>query len=220
MSLTYNTLVLQIESYLNNTSAQTIAQIPYFIDKAQQRLTTELPNLGNVIVVVGNMIAGTNVYAKPGRWRSTLQMNYGSGAGFNQRNPIYQRDYSYLRLYWGNDTVQAPPQFYADYQYSFWLIAPTPDQNYPYEISYLELPELLSPSNQTNYWTNYLPQLLVYCCLLEAQGFLKNSELVPLWSSFVDRTIQTYKTLNHNRLVDEQSKTDSAKLPPNNGGNS
>lgn len=213
MSQTFASLSAEILTYLNRTDAQTIAAVPGFITKAEQRLATELPTLGNEIVVVSTFMG--NVIAKPARWRSTLQMNYGSGTGFNTRNPIYQRDYSYARLFWQDDTQTAPPQFYSDYNYSNWLITPTPDQNYPYEITYLELPELLSINNQTNFWTNYLPQLMLYCSLIEAQPYLKNSELIPEWVSYVDRTIQTYKTQNHSRLLDEQSKVDTAKGAPN-----
>lgn len=211
--MTYNSLVAQIEEYLNRLDAETLAQIPNFISQAEQRICREAENIGTESYVVGNFIAGTSVYPKPGRWRRTLAINFGSGDGFNNRNPIFDRSYDYVRRYWPNDTVQGVPQFYADYGYSNWLFAPTPDDNYPFEVSYLELPEQLTPSNQTNWITDYAPDVLLYASLLEAMPFLKNDERIPVWQGYYQRGVNSLKTQNHSRLLDRQSNIQSDKGP-------
>jgi hypothetical protein len=77
--------------------------------------------------------------------------------------------------------------FYAEYDYDHWLIVPTPDYAYPFEIVYYELPPLLDDTIQTNWLTEYAPQLLLYGALLEATPFLKNDERIATWQSYYDR---------------------------------
>ena len=52
-------------------------------------------------------------------------------------------------------------------------IRPSPDAAYPAEVLYYEEPALLSPSNQSNWFTQYAPRLLLYACMLETLLFLK-----------------------------------------------
>ena len=69
------------------------------------------------------------------------------------------------------------PEFYADYDYRHWLFAATPDENYPVEIVYYELPPLLDDAQQQNWLTDYAPNALLYGTLLEATPFLKNDAI-------------------------------------------
>jgi hypothetical protein len=102
---------------------------------------------------------------------------------------VFPRAYEYLRQYWPNPTPTDTPRFYADYDYSHWLISPTPDAAYPFEVLYYELPPLLDDSNQTNWFTEYAPNVLLYASLLEATPFLKNDDRIPVWEGFYNRSI-------------------------------
>ncbi len=213
MTLTYNSLVADILSYLNREDTQTTNMIPTFISNAEQRICREAETIGTESYVVGAFIAGTAVYPKPGRWRRTLAINFGTGATFDVRNQLYQRDYDTLRNYWPDDTVQGVPKFYADYGYSNLIFAPTPDDAYPFELCYLELPEQLSVANQTNWLTNYAPDVLLYASLLETASFLKDDERIPVWESYYGRAIASLKNQNHSRLLDRVSSVESDKGP-------
>jgi hypothetical protein len=78
--------------------------------------------------------------------------------------------------------------FYADYNSSNWLFAPSPDAAYPFEILYYELPPLLDDVVQSNWLTEYAPQLLLYGTLLEATPCLKNDERIQVWQAMYDRS--------------------------------
>lgn len=203
--MTYNSLVSQTLDYLDRTDADTANAIPNFIYQAEQRIARESKNIGFVQYVTGNFTIATSVYPKPARWRRNISFNYGTGTGNNTRTPIYLQTYEYLRNYWPDPTLTAPPLFYADYGYPTFLIAPTPDQTYPFEYSYLELPEPLSSSNQTNWLTNYAPDVLLYATLLEAIPFLKNDERVPVWQDKYSTAIASLNSQDDQRVVDRQS---------------
>jgi len=213
MTLTYNSLIADVLGYLNRDDAATTAAIPLFISNAEQRICREAPTIGTESYVVGEFIAGNPVYAKPGRWRATLAINFGSGATYDFRNQLYLRDYDTVRNYWPDDTVQGFPKFYADYGYSNLLIAPTPNDNYPFELCYLELPEQLSAANQTNWLTNYAPDVLLYATLLETGSYLKDDERIPMWESYYGRAIASLKNQNHSRLLDRVSNVEADRGP-------
>ncbi len=205
MVMTYNSLVAQITSYLNRNDASTIAQIPNFIYQAEQRICRESKNIGLEQYVEGNFTPGVSVYPKPARWRRNITFNYGTGVGNNTRNQVFLRTYEYVRAYWPDSTQLAPPLYYSDYAYTHFLIAPTPDAAYPFEFSYLELPEPLNIGVQTNWLTNYAPDALLYASLLEAVPFLKNDERVPVWQNYYDRALASLNNQDDQRIVDRTS---------------
>lgn len=163
-------------------------QIPRLINLAERRIARELKVQGFIKAVTTTLTIGTATYPKPDRWRDTVSMTVGTGTSYNTRKPLFTRSYEYLRTVWPDDTQTDEPQFYADYDYNHWLLAPTPDAEYPVEILYYELPQLLDDANQTNWLTDNAPELLLYASLLEAAPFLKNDERIPVWQQLYDRS--------------------------------
>jgi hypothetical protein len=192
-TMTFTTLQQDVRRYLERGATYAsdpvvYEQIPRLINLAERRIARELKVQGFINVVTGTLTPGQSVYPKPDRWRDTVSMNIGTGANNNNRKIIFSRVYEYLRNYWPNPDDASEPVFYSDYDYSHWLIAPTPDIAYPFEILYYELPPLLDDEVQTNWITEYAPQLLLYGTLLEATPFLKNDERIQVWQSMYDRS--------------------------------
>jgi hypothetical protein len=191
-TMTFETLKEDVRRYLERgatlaSDAVVYEQIPRLINLAERRIARELKIQGFINVVTDTLTIGQSVYAKPDRWRDTVSINIGTGTGNAQRTPVFARSYEYLRSYWPDESQRATPLFYADYNYQNWLIAPTPDAAYPIEILYYELPPLLDDVTQTNWLTEYAPQVLLYATLVEATPFLKNDERIPVWQNMYDR---------------------------------
>lgn len=191
-TMTFDTLKQDVQRYLERGA--TLAsdpivyeQIPRLINLAERRISRELKIQGFLAVVSGTLVPGQSVYAKPDRWRDTVSINIGTGANLANRTAIYGRSYEYLRSYWPDESQTDTPVFYADYNYDNWLFAPTPDVAYPFEVLYYELPPLLDDSVQTNWLTEYAPQLILYGALLEATPFLKNDDRIATWQAYYDR---------------------------------
>lgn len=191
-TMTFATLKQDVQRYLERgatfaSDPIVFEQIPRLINLAERRIARELKVQGFINVVTTTLTPGQSVYDKPDRWRDTVSINIGTGASKTNRAPVFSRSYEYCRSYWPNEGETSTPLFYADYDYSHWLLAPTPDAAYPIEILYYELPPLLDDSIQTNWLTEYAPQLLLYGALLEATPFLKNDERIPVWQQMYDR---------------------------------
>jgi hypothetical protein len=200
--MTYNSLVDDIESYLERTDTATIQKIPTFIMLAEQVLATDLKFLGNITVSQSTMVASQAVIDKPARWRKTVSMNVTVDG---ERRPVFLRKYEYLREYWPDPTQTDVPLYYCDYDYTHWLVAPTPTSAYNFEVLYYERLQPLDSSNQTNWFTIYAPQALLYGSLLQAMPFLKNDDRVPMWQAQYGQVVSTLQTEDVLRLGDRQA---------------
>lgn len=200
--MTYDSLVDDIQTYLERTDTATIQKIPTFIMLAEQVLATDLKFLGNMTVSQSTMVANQPVIDKPARWRKTVSMNVTVNG---ERRPVFLRKYEYLREYWPDPTQTDVPLYYCDYDYTHWLVAPTPAQAYNFEVLYYERLQPLDSSNQTNWFTIYAPQALLYGSLLQAMPFLKNDDRVPMWQAQYAQVVNTLQTEDVLRLGDRQA---------------
>jgi hypothetical protein len=202
VSMTYNSLFNDISSYLERTDTATLDKIPTFIMLAEQVLASEIKFLGNLTVNESTMVQGNPIITKPARWRKTVSMNVTVGG---ERRPVFLRTYEYMRQFWPDDAQEDVPQYYGDYDYQHWLIAPTPDDAYTFEVMYYEEVQPLDITNQQNWFTQYAPQAMLYGSLLQAMPFLKNDERLPLWQAQYDKIVAQLKTENIQRLGDRQA---------------
>jgi len=200
--MTYDSLVLDIQQYLERIDAATLAKIPLFIMLCEQKLAADIKFLGNLTVNASTMTIGANIIDKPARWRKTVSMNI-TVAG--ERQPVLLRKYEYLREYWPNATTTEVPKYYCDYDYTHWLVAPTPALAYEFEVLYYERAQPLDSSNQTNWFTQYSPQAMLYGSLLQAMPYLKNDARLPLWKSEYDEIVRVLKGEDLTRIGDRQA---------------
>jgi len=200
--MTYDSLVNDIQTYLERTDQQTLDKIPQFIMLTEQIIASEIKFLGNLTVAESTMVQAENVIPKPARWRKTVSMNVTVDG---KRQPVLMRTYEYIREYWPSASETDIPLYFCDYDYQHWLIGPTPALDYSYEVLYYERAQPLDSSNQSNWFTQYAPQALLYGSLLQAMPFLKNDERMPMWQSNYDRIIEVLKTENATRVADRQA---------------
>ena len=202
VTMTFDSLVENVQSYLDRTDDVTLAKIPLFIMLAEQIIASQIKFLGNLTVNTSAMTIGQPIIDKPARWHKTVSMNV-TVAG--QKTPVLLRKYEYLREYAPDATVTGVPAYYGDYDYTHWLVAPSPSLAYEFEVLYYERVQPLDSSNQTNWFTTYAPQALLYGSLLQAMPFLKNDERMPMWQQNYDLIMQTLKAEDIQRIGDRQA---------------
>lgn len=207
-AMTYNSLLEDLRRYLergNVTDVTVFAQLPSLVGLAERDIATKLKILGFVNVVTSSMTAGVPVLDKPDRWRETASFNFGVGSDpLQERTPLFPRALEYCTTYWPNRILTAQPRFYADYDYQHWLVAPTPDQSYPFEVNYWQLPPLLDVGNQTNWLTDYAPNALLYGALLQCTPFLKDDARIATWKDFYVDQLGSLDGQDLQRILDRQ----------------
>lgn len=202
-ALTYDSLVTTVLEYLERSDQATIDRIPTFITLCEFEIAQQIKTLGQQQVVLSNLSIGQPVVAKPARWRKTVSMNLYDPVT-QQRQPILLRKYEYLRTYWPNAAETDRPLYYSDYDYDHWLLAPTPDLAYDFEVLYYERLEPLSSSTQTNWLTRNAPNAVLYGTLLQAMPYLKNDQRQIFQQKYAE-ALQVLKLEDQLRLADRQA---------------
>ena len=217
---TYATLTTAIRSYkeVDNDPAVTATVlkqtvIDEFIMAAEHRINTELPMDSERKVQEGTLVADDNTINSPAgalfiRGKEVFNTSNTSEAG----TWLEKKDQTYLTEYVGRLTgpegdltaqdVTGFPKYYAMFGGATGLtdttsggmyFAPTPDANYKYRVYYNKMPVALSGSNTTTYLSNYMPQILLYACLVEAFAFLKGPmDMLTLYENKYKTGIQQF----------------------------
>ena len=205
-TLTFDSLQTDLRQYLERGTAVDPAvfdQLPRLINLAERQIADSIKLLGFVSVVTDTLGIGQSVIPKPDRWRATISINIGVGTT-QIRTPLFLRSYEYIRRYWPDEDLTDQPKFYADYDYFNWLVGPSADVAYPFEVNYWELPALLDDTNQTNWTTDFAPNALLHGALLQATPFLKNDERIQVWQGIYDRDIAILEQQDIKRIIDRQ----------------
>lgn len=206
-TMTYDSLQEDMRRYLergfDDQDAIVYEQIPRLITLGERRIARELKIEGFIRAVTTTLQIGVATYRKPDRWRDTISITIDTA-------PVFVRSYEYIRSYWPDEESTGTPQFYADYDYQHWIIAPTPSAATVMEVLYYEQPRLLGDDFQTNFLTEYAPDLLLYAGLLEATPFLKNDARIPTWQAMYDRAAQSLNGEDLKRILDRAANRGEA----------
>jgi len=200
-AMTYDNLTSNVLQYLERKDASVVEQIPNFIMLAEFEIAEMMKSLGQQQVAESVMMAGNPVIPKPARWRKTTSFNITVNG---KKQPVFLRKYEYLINYAPSSTSESTPLYYADYDYDNWLVSPTPDQNYAFEVLYYERIQPLSSENQTNWLTRNAPNAMLYGTLLQAMPFLKNDQRVIFQQKYTE-AITALTNEDKLRIADRQA---------------
>ena len=195
--MTYDSLVLNIQQYMERNDAEFIAQIPNLIALAESSIAAELKTFLQLTVVETTLLENQNVLDKPARWRKTVSMKVNG-------KPVLLRSQDYVAQY-SSEADAGLPTYYADYDYTHWNFAPLPDQEYPVEIIYYSEIQPLDSENQQNLFTAIAPQAMLYGALVQAQGYLKALDKLPIWKKYYSDAISALKNEDNLRRVDRNT---------------
>ena len=195
--MTYDSLVLNVQQYMERNDADFIAQIPNLIALAESCIAAELKTYMQLIVVETSLAQNQTVLNKPARWRKTVSMK-------TNGVPMLLRSQDYVAQYL-SESDPGQPKYYAEYDYNNCNFAPRPDVAYPVEIIYYAEVQPLDAENQQNLWTAIAPQAMLYGTLLQAQGYLKALDKLPVWKSYYTDSIAALKKEDDSRRIDRNT---------------
>ena len=195
--MTYDSLVLNVQQFMERNDADFVAQIPNLIALAESNIAAELKTFLQLTVVETTLAENQVVLTKPARWRKTVSMKVNG-------QPMLIRSQDYVAQY-QSESDNAQPLYYADYDYSNWNFAPKPDQEYPVEIIYYSEIQPLDATNQQNLFTAIAPQAMLYGTLVQAQGYLKALDKLPMWKQYYTDALAALKKEDNARRVDRNT---------------
>ena len=195
--MTYDSLVLNVQQFMERNDPDFVAQIPNLIALAESNIAAELKTFLQLTVVETTLATNQVVLAKPARWRKTVSMKVNG-------QPMLIRSQDYVAQYQA-ESANGKPLYYADYDYTNWAFAPKPDATYPVEIIYYSEIQPLDAVNQQNLFTAIAPQAMLYGTLVQAQGYLKALDKLPMWKGYYTDALAALKKEDNSRRVDRNT---------------
>lgn len=172
---TYDELKDRLAKWLDRTNLdETI--IEDLIDNAQRKLYREM-RLGQWETrTVTTTVAGETYIQRPSRSNGIRYIKLNT-------NPIQVLQYE------TPDTIgNAAMGSYSGKPIAFTIVgddirlAPTPDGEYELEVSYVQMPPMLSSLVQSNWVMENAPELLLYKSCLEASPYLGDDQRIQVWA--------------------------------------
>ena len=195
--MTYDSLVLNVQQFMERNDPDFVAQIPNLIALAESNIAAELKTFLQLTVVETTLATNQVVLAKPARWRKTVSMKVNG-------QPMLIRSQDYVAQY-QSESDNGKPLYYADYDYTNWAFAPKPDATYPVEIIYYSEIQPLDAQNQQNLFTAIAPQAMLYGTLVQAQGYLKALDKLQMWKGYYTDALAALKKEDNSRRVDRNT---------------
>jgi hypothetical protein len=177
----YWTLVSAVIDAAEDDSAEFRAYIPVAVGLAEDRLSRELDSqlfINNTTIAV----TSSNRFAeKPSGYRLGHHVTYKTSSG--DKRLLRKRTPSFLEVYWPYETSTAEPVYYADYDVSTFVLAPTPDDNSQIVVKHEAKPSYLTSVATVNHFTEFYPNLLFYAAMSETSKFRKAWSQVQVWDA-------------------------------------
>jgi len=188
MSFTLATLKTAVKDYCETSESTFDTQLTTFIQEAEERIlkNVELPDFRKN--VTGTSTASSTYLSAPSDFLSPYSLAVISSSVYNY---LLFKHVSFVRDYTPNPATTGLPKYYAVFDESTFILAPTPDSNYTFELHYKHRPASLTAGadSGTTWLSTNAPDALLYGTLVEAATFLKVPEEVAQYEQrFVSAT--------------------------------
>ena len=214
----YSYLKTDIINTIENDSSEFETQIPYFIEKAEDRLIKELDDVALDTYSSVTFTASNPVVSLPDGALVVRNVNFTTSAD-SQIIPLLQRTYEYAIDYWNKSTSVGTPRYYARKTNTQIYIVPTPASTVAGEIQYTKRPLALASATDTsatisNYFSEDCYNALFSACMIEANYFIKDFQVLQAWEGKYKNSIDALRNqARRTRRDDMQSPASPAGGP-------
>ncbi len=195
--ISYNTLVTMIRNYTEvDSTVLTDAVCNTITKNAENRIYREADNDDNRFYATSNLTIGNRYVTIPTDLRAIRYVQLAD----NSTSPAKQvylekRDTSFMAEYYNTPSnASGFPKYYANWDEQFWVVAPTPDQQYAITLAYIKQPTSITTSDsQTTDLSNKYEDLLLYASLVEVYGYLKGpADMLNFYQQSYREALETY----------------------------
>ncbi|CAB4156233.1 hypothetical protein UFOVP1058_39 [uncultured Caudovirales phage] len=218
--MNYATLVSTIQAYVENDFPDTAGsggltsteQIDTFIQQAEQRIynTVQLLNLRKN--VVGSASSGNKYLTVPTDWLAnfSLALIEPSTGAYSY---LLNKDVNFIREAFPYPTVTGAPTHYAMFDNSSYILGPTPDASYQFELHYFYYPESIVTASTTWLGDNF-DSVLLYGSLLEAYTFMKGeADVLSGYQSRYENVLAMLKAYGEGKNRQDMYRTPQVRYP-------
>ena len=210
MSFTLATLKSTVQDYMETAETTFVSELDTFIQEAEERIlkTVELPVFRKN--VTGTASASNTYLSMPSDFLAPYSLAVISS---NVYTYLLLKHVSFIRDFTPNPATTGLPKYYAQFDDTTFMLGPTPDQTYSFELHYKYRPaSLTTTSGSTTTWlSENAPDALLYGTLVEAATFLKIPEETAQYEQRFIQAINGLKNLGQGYGAIDEYRYDIAK---------
>ena len=207
--MNYTQLSANIQAYTENTEANFVAEIPVFVQQAEQRIynSMQFPSIRKN--VTGSTSASNKYLGCPGDFLAVYSMAVVDGTGSYEY--LLNKDVNFIRQAYPVPTETGLPRYYAlfgpqtnDVNELSFILGPTPDATYTVELHYYYYPPSIVTAGTTWLGDNF-DSVLLYGSLVEAYTYMKGeNDMMALYNGKYQEALALAK-----RLADGMERQDA-----------
>ena len=210
MAFTFTTLKTAIQDYTQNTETTFTDQLTRFILNSEERILKECQLDVFRKNSQGTVTSSNRFLPKPTDFLAPFSL---SVINSSKNEVLLYKHVTFLQDYTPNTSTTGVPQYYADFDDTTFLLAPTPDDGYTMELHYFYRPQSITESSDGTSWLGTNAELaLLYGALGEAYTFMKGEQdLLGLYNSRFQESLQWLKNLGEGENSRDQYRYDSLR---------
>ena len=163
-----------IQQYCENSESSFIANIPNFVQLAEERIynAVQIPAIRKN--QTGALTASNKYLTLPTDWLATFSLAV-INPTTQAQTFLLNKDVNFIRESFPTPTDTGTPSHYAQFDASTLLIGPTPNLSYAVELHYYYYPESIVTAG-TSWLGDNFETVLLYGSLREAYQYMKGEE--------------------------------------------
>jgi hypothetical protein len=207
MSFTFATLKTAIQDYTDNSETTFVNNLSIFIKESEERI------LKNVQLSLfrknstGSTSSSNKYLAMPSDFLAPFSLSVLSSSAHEF---LEFKDVNFIQTFTPNPATTGTPRYYAIFDVSNFILAPTPDSTYTAELHYYYRPASLTAGSDsgTTWLSENAPNALLYGCLVEAYTFMKGDpDLLNTYNQRFTEAILSLKNFGEAKEVTDDYTT-------------
>ena len=185
--MNYTQLSANIQAYTENTETNFVAEIPVFVQQAEQRIynNVQFPSIRKN--VTGTTSANNKYLGCPSDFLAVYSMAVIDSDGVYEY--LLNKDVNFIRQAYPQPTDTAIPKYYAlfgsqtnDVNELTFILGPTPNTTYSIELHYYYYPQSIVTAG-TSWLGDNFDSVLLYGSLVEAYTYMKGeADMMALYN--------------------------------------
>jgi len=170
----YSQLSQLIQDYCQSTETSFVANIPTFVQLAEERIynSVQIPAIRKN--VTGTMTQNFQYFQLPTDWLSTFSLAVIDPVS-GEYEYLLNKDVNFIRASYPPPNSYGKPKYYAIWNNASMILGPTPDQAYTAELHYYYYPASIVTAG-TSWLGDNFETVLLYGSLREAYIYLKGEQ--------------------------------------------
>jgi len=199
--MNYTQLSNAIQAYTENTETDFVANIPVFVQQAEERIfnSVQFPSLRQN--VTGSMTTNNKYLQCPTDFLAVYSLAVINASG--EYEYLLNKDVNFIRQAYPQPTDTGIPKYYALFgprsdnpaELTF-ILGPTPDAGYSSELHYFFYPPSITVSPYTSWLGDNFDPVLLYASLVEAYTYMKGeTDMMALYNGKYQEALALAKRL-------------------------